>query len=98
MAAINTRVIDPESIIHSDGWHGYDDLVDVGYDKHDRGNHSHDEFARGNRHINGIESFWSFAKRRPVQFNGVPENHFIFTRKRLNLYSNFVPIPNSIGN
>ena len=31
------------------------------------------EFASGERHINGIESFWSFAKRRLANFNGVPE-------------------------
>lgn len=23
-----------ESVIHSDGWRGYDGLVDIGYDKH----------------------------------------------------------------
>ena len=51
-----------ESVIHSDGWRGYDGLVDIGYDKHFRVNHSHNEFALGDNHINGIESFWSFAK------------------------------------
>lgn len=28
--------------------------------------------ANGESPINGIESFWSFAKRRPQKFNGVP--------------------------
>lgn len=88
--------IDPESIIHSDRWRGYDGLVDVGYDKHYRVNHSQDEFARGNRHINGIESFWSFAKRRLTQFNGIPKTHFYlylkesefrFNHRNHNLYS-----------
>lgn len=55
--------ISTASSIHSDGWRSYDGLVDVGYDKHYRIRHGDDEFARGNRHINGIESFWSFAKR-----------------------------------
>jgi transposase len=27
-------------------------------------------------HINGIESFWSFAKRRLAKFNGVPPSSF----------------------
>lgn len=65
-----------ESVIHSDGWRGYDGLVDVGYAKHFRVHHSKDEFARGTQHINGIESFWSYAKRRLVQFNGVPRHTF----------------------
>ena len=66
----------PESVIHSDGWRGYNGLVDVGYDKHYRVHHGADEFARGSSHINGIESFWSFAKRRRAQFNGVSKNKF----------------------
>lgn len=28
------------------------------------------EFVRGKSHVNGIESFWSFAKRRLAKFNG----------------------------
>lgn len=53
-----------ESVIYSDGWRGYNGLVDVGYSKHFRVNHGANEFARGQCHINGIESFWSFCKRR----------------------------------
>jgi len=41
---------------------GYDGLVDRGYKKHFHVNHSEHEFARGNCPINGIESFWSYAK------------------------------------
>jgi len=65
-----------ESVIHSDGWRGYDGLVDVGYAKHLRVEHGHNEFGFGSRHINGIESFWSFAKRRLQKFNGVPAHTF----------------------
>ena len=48
-----------------------------------------------NGHINGIESFWSFAKRRLAKFNGVPEHTFClhlketefrFNHRRDNLY------------
>lgn len=50
-------------------------MVDVGYDKHFRVNHKKNEFAKKhNVHINGIESFWSFAKRRLAKFNGVKVN------------------------
>jgi len=54
--------VEPATIIHSDGWRGYDGLVDIGFDKHFRVNHGENEFANGDRHINGIESFWSYAK------------------------------------
>ena len=74
-AIIRGRVA-PEVEIHSDGWRGYDGLVDVGYAKHFRVDHSANEFASGSRHINGIESFWSFAKRRLQKFNGVPHHTF----------------------
>ncbi|HXH68857.1 MAG TPA: IS1595 family transposase [Pyrinomonadaceae bacterium] len=65
-----------DSVIHSDGWRGYNGLVDVGYSKHLRVNHSDDVFAIGDIHINGIESFWSYAKRRLHKFNGVPKRTF----------------------
>ncbi len=65
-----------DSIIHSDGWRGYDGLVDVGYSKHFRVNHSNNQFADGTNHINGIESFWSSAKRRLQKFNGVSKRTF----------------------
>jgi len=54
---------------------GYNGLVDVGYPKHFRVNHGANEFARdGHCHINGVESFWSFTKRRLAKFNGVKVN------------------------
>lgn len=70
-----TGKVDKETVIYSDGWRGYDGLVDVGYDRHFRVNHSKHEFSRGGGvHINGIESFWSFTKRRLSKFNGVKKN------------------------
>ncbi len=45
----------PESVLHTHGWRGYDGLVDLGFDKHFRVNHSDNEFARGPNHVNGIE-------------------------------------------
>lgn len=65
-----------DAIIHSDGWRGYDGLVDVGYSKHFRVNHGSNEFVRGNSHVNGIEGFWSYAKRRLQKFNGVSTETF----------------------
>ncbi len=65
-----------DSVIHSNGWRGYNGLVDVGYSKHLRVNHSDAVFAIGDIHLNGIESFWSYAKRRLQKFNGVSPKTF----------------------
>lgn len=76
LQAIIRGKADIASIIHTDRWRGYDGLVDVGFDKHLRVNHGNNEFARGSVHVNGIESFWSYAKRRLVKFNGVARHTF----------------------
>ena len=65
-----------ESVIHTDGWRGYDGLVDMGFDKHFRVNHANNEFVSGSHHVNGIESFWSYAKRRLAKFNGIARHTF----------------------
>lgn len=69
-----------DSTIYTDGWTSYDSLVLNGY-KHYRIYHSKNEFARGKNHVNGIESFWSYAKRRITKFNGVPRNKFVLHLK-----------------
>ena len=33
-------------------------------------------YANGKNHINGIESFWSFAKRRLSKFHGISKTTF----------------------
>jgi transposase-like protein len=68
--------VEPGSVINSDGWRGYDGLVDVGYEKHFRVEHSCNEFANGAHHINGIECFWGHAKTRLVKFRGVAKSTF----------------------
>ena len=65
-----------ESVIHTDGWRGYNGLVDLGYAKHLRVHHNANEFANETSHINGIESFWGFAKNRLIPFKGVRRNKF----------------------
>lgn len=64
LPAIIRGKVDPDTVVHSDQWRGYNGLVDMGYKKHYRVHYGADEFARGKSHINGIESFWLFAKRR----------------------------------
>lgn len=63
------------STIYSDGWKSYDGLILNGYD-HYRVYHSKNEFSRGKTHINGIESFWSYTKRRLSKFNGLSDKVF----------------------
>jgi len=73
LQAIIRGKVSLSSAIISDGWRGYNGLVDVGFDKHLRINHS-EAFSDRGIHINGIESFWSFTKRRLAKFNGVKKN------------------------
>jgi transposase-like protein len=54
----------------------YHGLVDIGYDKHFRVHHGKNEFVRGNSHINGIESFWSYTKIRLVKFHRLDKKTF----------------------
>ena len=66
-----------DATIVSDGWKGYDGLVDMGFDRHLRIKKSHwspSKLSLNGVHINGIESFWSFTKRRLAKFNGVTRN------------------------
>lgn len=82
LQAIIKGRIDPSAIIYSDKWRGYDGLVDVGYDKHFRVNHKDNEFSKGKGiHINGIENFWSFTKRRLSKFNGVKKNFYLHLKE-----------------
>jgi len=82
LRAIITGRIDLESTIYSDSWSGYSGLVDVGYGKHFRINHKKDEFSnRKGVHINGIEAFWSYTKRRLTKFNGVKKNFHLHLKE-----------------
>ena len=84
-----------DSVIHSDGWRGYHGLVDVGYARHLRVDHGRNEFANDQTHINGIESFWVYAKLRLSKMKGIRRNMFYlhlketefrFNHRRDNLY------------
>jgi len=43
--------------------------------RHRRINHS-EQFVDAGNHINGIENFWSQAKRYLRRYNGIPRAHF----------------------
>ena len=92
-----------DSVIHSDGWRGYHGLVDLGYKKHFRVNHLENEFYNNQSHINGIESFWAYAKTRLSKFRGMnlttfclhlKETEFRFNHRKENLYKLLLKIFN----
>ena len=69
---IRSRV-DPESVIYFNG------LVDSGCRKHFRGEHGDNEFAGRRSCVNGLESFWTFAKTRLARFRGIHRHIFTST-------------------
>lgn len=74
MPIIANLVEKSKSNVYTDRWRSYDGLVFSGY-KHYRINHSK-EFAKSHNHINGIESFWSYVKRKMRKHNGIPRKKF----------------------
>jgi len=38
--------------------------------------HSKNEFAMDKNHVNYIENFWNYAKKRISKFNEAPKNNF----------------------
>jgi transposase len=82
------RVVASGSEIYSDGWRSYDALAIYGYN-HKKVKHDENEFAREDgTHINGVESYWSWMKRRLHKFNGIPKkqftNHMVESEWRFN--------------
>jgi len=61
------------SVFYTDEFVSYNDVAQFG--KQVPVNHQ-ETFARGPAHLNGIEGFWSFAKRRYRQVHGVDREHF----------------------
>lgn len=91
---IQGLIVKSRSNIYTDKWRSYDGLILKGY-KHTRINHSK-EFVRGHNHINGIESFWSYVKRKMRKHNGIrrdkfhwylKESEFRFNHRHENLYA-----------
>src|SRR3989338_7108017 len=70
------KVVKSGSDIYSDGWRSYNALAVYGYN-HKKVKHTENEFAKEDgTHINGVESFWSWTKRRLSKYNGMTKNQF----------------------
>jgi transposase len=75
------RLVEKGATVYTDTWKAYDGLVFDGY-KHYRINHRNLEYSdRKGNHVNGIENFWSFSKRRLRKFNGIRRKDFLLHLK-----------------
>ncbi len=80
---------DTDAVVYSDGFRTYDGLVNYGYKKHYRVQHSDNEFASGHNHINGIENFWGLCKVRLAKFRGVHKHMFVLHIKECEFRYNY---------
>ncbi|ATW46487.1 DDE transposase [Glaesserella parasuis str. Nagasaki] len=82
-----SRKIKPDSWVYTDTYHSYDAL-DVSEFHHERINHS-ELFTVKQNHINGIENFWSQAKRILRKYNGTDRKSFPLFLKECEFRFNF---------
>jgi transposase len=96
MPIIRERV-EPDSVVYTDGFSVYDTLNASGFEHyrigHGEGYVDYDANARV-AHINGIENFWSQAKRHLRRYNGVPKAHFELFLKECEWRFNYGPPSN----
>ena len=84
--------IKPDSVVYTDSYAAYD-VLDVSEFRHVRINHT-ERFVDGGNHINGIENFWSQAKRHLRRYNGIPRHHFYLYLKECEWRFNYRPTSN----
>ncbi len=68
------RRVRPDAIVYSDGYFCYRAL-DVSEFRHVRIDKTKG-YVQGRAHINGVENFWSQAKRHLRRYNGIPRQTF----------------------
>ena len=88
------RHVEPDSVVYTDGFSSYDTLDTSGFAHyridHGEGYVEYDANGRA-AHINGIEDFWSQAKRHLRRYNGVPKAHFELFLKECEWRFNYGP-------
>ena len=62
--------------VYSEAFKTYDGLVNFGYKKHCRINHSNNEFSKSKNHINGSEDFCFIAKTRLSNYRDISKQTF----------------------
>lgn len=95
LSGIIRKRIQPDSVVYTDAYRSYDTL-DVSEFRHLRINHKR-AFVAGGNHINGIENFWSQAKRHLRRYNGIPKNHFHLFLKECEWRFNYRPASRLVG-
>ncbi len=73
MPIVHSKIA-PDSVVYTDSFRSYNAL-DVSHFYHYRINHS-ERFGEGKNHINGVENFWSQAKRVLRKYNGIDPKSF----------------------
>ena len=86
LSILKWKVSLEDAVIYTDGWPWYNGLYDgivlMWEERHYRVNHWASEFSKWDGvHINGIENFWSFSKRRLSKFNGVKMNFHLHLKE-----------------
>ena len=74
------------SVFYTDQYKSYKSLKFYG--KHIEVDHNY-IFAKGKRHINGLEGFWSFAKERLLKYHGVGQKYFLLYLKEMEFRYNY---------
>ncbi|QKY72702.1 IS1595 family transposase [Glaesserella parasuis] len=82
-----SRKIKPDNWVYTDTYHSYDAL-DVSEFHHERISHS-ELFTVKQNHINGIENFWSQAKRILRKYNGIDRKSLLLFLKECEFRFNF---------
>ena len=81
------KKIRPDSVVFTDCLSSYD-VLDVSEFRHLRINHS-ERFVEHKNHINGIENFWSQAKRVLRKYNGIERKTFALFLKECEFRFNY---------
>ena len=85
LQAIIRGKIDVAAMVNTDGWRGYDGLVDVGFDRHFRVRHGQDEFVQGGlahqRHRVLLELYQS----PPPAVQGRAQTHLLAAPERVRI-------------
>ena len=74
------------SVSYTDQFRSYKSLILYG--KHERSDHSK-TLVEYNKHINGIEGFWSFAKERFMKYHGINRDNYYWYLKEMEFRFNY---------
>jgi len=86
--------VEVDSIVYTDCYSAYNKLSLNGF-HHERINHS-EALANGRNHINGIENFWGYAKRRLKMYHGGFKKNFPLFIREMEFRFNHRNDPNAL--